>query len=1051
MVDAIFHLADIHIRMLRRHDEYDDAFEELFLEAKRIKNKYKNPIAVIAGDIVHAKIDISPELISMVSKFIEGLSNILPVYVYPGNHDANLNNGSRLDTLGPIIRMISKYNNVKYIKHSDVIEFENIRLIHYSVFDPIESYPPIKQFDNSKLNFAIYHGAVDNSYTAAGFKLESKTITNSLFNGFDGVLLGDIHNRQCLQKREHNRPEIWYPGSFVQQDHGESLDGHGGLIWEIDNDINVKPWDIKHDYGYVTIDITDGKYKLNNNIPKKPRIRLNVKNTDLSSLNKIKSDLRGMFDVKHIQTQKQKFGVSDKNIESLDLGNMSDVEYQNTMIKDYLSLRYKDNLNESEIEKIINLNREINKNISIENKPRGINWKIKYFEYSNLLSYGEDNIIDFTNLNGNIGLFAPNTFGKSSLLDSILFALFDKTARTNSPNLIINNKKNDLYSKIVFEIDGIDYTIEKHGKKSKSGSVKVTTNFTKNDNGSVESLNGDDKRQTNKIIENYIGTFDDFILTAFSTQNSDTNFIDLKQAQRKQTLYQFLDITIFESLFDTAKEDSRDLKKDIAKIKSSNISEKYSTNKSNYNKIISELENLKVEEEKIKREVDFEKNEMSTLRSRIKNVEDLNINIDYINSNINDVKSEINILSDNLNSLKQSTHEASSSYSRYNDLVKHDNIDELNQKNNLYNNLKLKQSNIESNINSLGNELKILNDNLEHIQHNEFNPDCDVCQSNNLKHKEGYNKLITKIEVAKKQIIENKTLLGVQKQEISDVNFSDDYYTKYVENFNLYAKYQDIYFGSKEEIDIISNKIKTLSNKLDSLKSQYDKYYENEDTIKFNKELNSKILLQEEKVNIAIKSENQIILKINELYKQSGYYEQEIKSIENTLDDLKQKEEKYKVYEYYLKSVSKDGLPKDIVDKTLPKIEQEVNRILEQLVDFRIMFDVSENSIDAYLAYADDDFWLLDLSSGMERFISSLAIRVAMINVTNLPKPNFIAIDEGWGTLSSEHLNNLFMLLDYLKSEFEFTLIISHLELMRDMVDNLIDITKVDKFSKINI
>ena len=39
----------------------------------------------------------------------------------------------------------------------------------------------------------------------------------------------------------------------------------------------------------------------------------------------------------------------------------------------------------------------------------------------------------------------------------------------------------------------------------------------------------------------------------------------------------------------------------------------------------------------------------------------------------------------------------------------------------------------------------------------------------------------------------------------------------------------------------------------------------------------------------------------------------------------------------------------------------------------------------------------LELSSGMERFISSLAIRVGLMNVSNLPRTNFLAIDEGWG------------------------------------------------------
>ena len=91
----------------------------------------------------------------------------------------------------------------------------------------------------------------------------------------------------------------------------------------------------------------------------------------------------------------------------------------------------------------------------------------------------------------------------------------------------------------------------------------------------------------------------------------------------------------------------------------------------------------------------------------------------------------------------------------------------------------------------------------------------------------------------------------------------------------------------------------------------------------------------------------------------------------------------------------------------------------------------------------------VELTSGMERFISSLAIRVALINVSALPRPNFIAIDEGWGSLDQEHISAVTNLFDYFRTKFDFSIIISHVESMRDMVDNLIDVNKIDNFSHI--
>ena len=89
-----------------------------------------------------------------------------------------------------------------------------------------------------------------------------------------------------------------------------------------------------------------------------------------------------------------------------------------------------------------------------------------------------------------------------------------------------------------------------------------------------------------------------------------------------------------------------------------------------------------------------------------------------------------------------------------------------------------------------------------------------------------------------------------------------------------------------------------------------------------------------------------------------------------------------------------------MISKALPVIENEVNNILSQVVDFGVVMDVDGKSINAKIVY-DDQEWPLEMSSGMEKFVSGLAIRVALINVCNLPRPNFLVIDEWFGTLDS--------------------------------------------------
>jgi DNA repair exonuclease SbcCD ATPase subunit len=100
--------------------------------------------------------------------------------------------------------------------------------------------------------------------------------------------------------------------------------------------------------------------------------------------------------------------------------------------------------------------------------------------------------------------------------------------------------------------------------------------------------------------------------------------------------------------------------------------------------------------------------------------------------------------------------------------------------------------------------------------------------------------------------------------------------------------------------------------------------------------------------------------------------------------------------------------------------------------------------------YDNDNYWPLELTSGMEKFIASLAIRTSLINITSLPRPNFLAIDEGFGVLDSDNLNSMYMLFDYLKSQFGFIMCISHIDAMRDVVDKLVEIKKENGYSKIN-
>jgi DNA repair exonuclease SbcCD ATPase subunit len=153
-------------------------------------------------------------------------------------------------------------------------------------------------------------------------------------------------------------------------------------------------------------------------------------------------------------------------------------------------------------------------------------------------------------------------------------------------------------------------------------------------------------------------------------------------------------------------------------------------------------------------------------------------------------------------------------------------------------------------------------------------------------------------------------------------------------------------------------------------------------------------------------------------------------------------------YQQYLISVGRDGIPYQVICNTVPEIEKEVNSILSQVVDYTIQFETDGKNIIPYVVY-EYGRWPIELTSGYERFVASVAIRVAFTNISNLPKTTWLAIDEGFGVLDSENMASLQSLFQYMKSNFDFIMIISHIDSMRDLVDTHMNIRKINGVSNV--
>ena len=219
-INRIFHLADIHIRLYKRKDEYTDVFEQLY---DSIRNNYtKGDIILVAGDLCHAKVEMSPEMVILLSSFLRNLADVCPTIIIAGNHDANLNNMDRMDAIFPIIENL-KHKNLIYLKHSGLYKMANITFSVMGVFEKKEKYKRADTISGNNTKIAIFHGPVNNSVTDVGHVITNDKMEVSFFNGFDIVLLGDIHRRQQLQKYEVESMTI---------DESE-LDGYLEMGWQL--------------------------------------------------------------------------------------------------------------------------------------------------------------------------------------------------------------------------------------------------------------------------------------------------------------------------------------------------------------------------------------------------------------------------------------------------------------------------------------------------------------------------------------------------------------------------------------------------------------------------------------------------------------------------------------------------------------------------------------------------------------------------------------------------------------------------------------------------
>jgi len=1044
------HISDTHIKNLKYHYEYRVIFEQLYEKLREEKVDY----IVHCGDVAHTKTQISPEYVDMCSQFFENLANIAPTYVILGNHDGNLKNSSRQDALTPIFNALS-HPDLHLLKESGETNINDMVCLNVlSVFDR-ENW--IKPTNSDRINIALYHGSISNCKTDIGWVMLNGEDTMEIFDGFDFAMLGDIHRRQILD----DAGRIWYAGSTVQQNHGETND-KGILIWDIQSkdDWDVEPFVFKNPKPFITLELTPkGRMRKGTNVPKGARLRL-VSNNNLP-LNVMK---RAIDIAKHrfkpevvtfLNRAAGDRGDVTEITDNLKTENLRDINIQEELIDEYL----KDyQVDDSTMEKVYELNRKYKKVVEDDDDiSRNVNWKLTSFEFDNLFNYGENNSVSFEGLNGITGIFGKNFSGKSSIIDAVLWTLFNTTSKNERKNLnVINQNKESCRGKLTIDVGHYTYTIERTAEKyikrlkgEETLEAKTDLNFEVYDNatGEIISLNGLSRPLTDANIRKHFGACEDFLISSMASQHGALSFIDEGSTRRKEIIAKFLDLEIFEKKFKLSKEDSTDLKGALKRLEARNYDEEIEeaavdlkAKRQELEEHEQECEHLKTEIEKVTQACEELRNSIDAIPEEVINVVDTKREIRKKQIQIVSLQAENKQYNKEL-LVKRSTSEKIEEY-----LAKI-NIDTLNKQQDTILSLSEQKENQQTTLNDLLQQIEDIERKsklLDGIPCGTEYPQCKFIRDANVA-------VANFPHVDKQQEITRQHVNLIDKKiQTLRPKFVEDQLSKY--NTIIEKKNTTTHEIADFNLSIERNQtsIERLGYELKDLEEKKNKYEENKEAIENFEEFTTELDACNAKLDKAQVRYDGCQEQTLELYKDVGSMEQKVESVREQKQEYVDLQEEYSAYDLYMRCMHTSGIAYDIIKRKLPVINQEIAKVLANIVDFEIFFEDSGKKFDIFIKHPRHEPRPIEMASGAEKTLCAMAIRLALLSVSSLPKSDLFILDEPGTALDEENMEGFIRILELIKVYFKNVLLISHLDSLKDCVDMQIVIEKKKGYARVN-
>ena len=718
-----------------------------------------------------------------------------------------------------------------------------------------------------------------------------------------------------------------------------------------------------------------------------------------------------------------------KSLEASD--NILDPQYQKNLVKEFLT----ENQSTIKWDFINRLDDRVNGEIDKlnQNKVRYNKWFIKKVEFSNFLSYGDGNVIDFTDLDGiTVIESTPKNFGGKSTatVDLLMFLFFNSTTKTKTNGEIFNKFSDSDEVKVKGEvtIDGEDYLISRTvtRKKSKSGEYTVKNDlefFKKSPEGELINLSGEQRRETEILITSAIGTEEDFLYTILTTGNNLEELIESKPTARGQIITKFLGL------------ESLKQKEDIAKEMYSEWSKKLVSNTNNKTDLDDQIKTFEDSIENSNTQISDLGLALDGFKDTLKNLEDRrDLILGQKNNDIDDdlIRTNPTLLQREIEDLKR----LQSSSKTQGDAVS---VAEPSQ---YY--LDEEHDKLKDKVNTIVVDGKLVsetitrNENL--VNQLEKGSVCPTCHRSldDVDH-------TSEIEKIKKEIEDLRGKQTELKSQYTEANDAEKLYAAIKKEYDEYERNK--LRKSRFELEVEQKQVE-----IDSKQSKLDRYDSNKSKLENNQKIEAEIITLRTKIETANADIQQTLNNIERHKNNITNLKEKIENNIKLIEKIKGEEEYLQVFKTYLMVFGKNGISKVILKNMIPLLNQELSRILLDSSHFTLELNINDKNEVEFIMIDNETRVVkpLNAGSGYERTISSLALRSVLTKVSSLPKPNIVVMDEVFGKIADENLEMVGEFFKKIKNYFEHIFVISHNPLIRNWSDNIIMVKKDDNISSID-